>query len=375
MRIRLFAFAAALAFAAMSVPAAFAAPTPRLRIIATTFPLYDWTRQVLGSQASNVKLTQLQDNGVDLHSFQPTVKDIAALSQCDLFLHVGGESDQWVEGALRSPRNPKRIVLNLLRELGDAAREEVPLEGMEAHHHHHDHHGDVHEGHHHEKEHGEHHRHHEKEHEGHRHEKEHGEHHHHDEDDHDDDDHDEEEKEIDEHIWLSLRCASRLCHAIADRLAKLDPPHAEEYRTNCKNYVAALAALDAQYAALVKAAPSRTLLFADRFPFRYLAEDYGLTCFAAFSGCSAETEASFKTIVFLAQKVDELRLPAVLVLEGRRHKIAETVVKTAKSRDVKILTMDSLQSATSRDMAKGKTYLNTMTQNLAVLKTALGTSN
>lgn len=148
-----------------------------------------------------------------------------------------------------------------------------------------------------------------------------------------------------------------------------------EYRANCKTYVAKLAQLDARYVKTVGKASQKNLLFADRFPFRYLAEDYGLTCFAAFSGCSAETEASFKTIAFLAGKVDELKLPAVLVLENRQHKIAETVVKTAKSKGVKIIVVDSLQSSTSRDVAAGKTYLGAMEKNLAAIREALGISD
>ena len=133
--------------------------------------------------------------------------------------------------------------------------------------------------------------------------------------------------------------------------------------------------MDGRYAAMVKSAPQKNLLFGDRFPFRYLADDYGLHCFAAFSGCSAETEASFKTIAFLAGKVDELKLPAVVVLENRHHKIAETVVKTAKSKGVKIIAVDSLQSSTSRDAAKGKTYLGAMEKNLTAFRTALGISD
>ena len=337
----------------------FAAPTPRLRIVATTFPLYDWTRQILGKQVDAVELVQLQDNGVDLHNFQPTVRDIARVSQCDLFLYVGGESDGWVEKALRSPKNSRRVALNLIKELGDAVQEEEPMEGMEEHEHHHEH-GEQHHGakdeHGHEAK-GEHH--HEAKDE---HAHEHGEHH----------DHDEDEHEVDEHVWLSLRCAASLCKAIAARLTELDKEHGAEYQANCRAYVEKLVALDRRYKEAVAGSPLKTLLFADRFPFRYMAKDYGLTCYAAFSGCSAETEASFKTIAFLAGKVNECKLPVVLVLEDRWHKIAETVVRTSKAKNVRIFPMDSLQAATSRDAAKGKSYLDAMEKNLAVLKTALG---
>lgn len=362
MKVRMFAFAAVMAVLCLTAESVFAAQAPRLRVITTTFPLYDWTRQILGKQLNDVELIQLQDNGVDLHNFQPSVRDIARIAQCDLFVFVGGESDGWAETALRSQRNPRRIAVNLLKELGDAAREEEHLEGMEEHDHHHDAKHDH--DHDHDKKHD--HDHGKKHDHDHDHDKKHDHDHHHDDDD---------EHELDEHVWLSLRCAARLCQTITAKLAQLDPAHAAEYQANCKAYVAKLAALDGRYAAMVKSAPRKTLLFGDRFPFRYLAEDYGLTCFAAFSGCSAETEASFKTIAFLAGKVDELKLPAVVVLENRHHKIAETVVKTAKSKGVRIIAVDSLQSSTSRDAAKGKTYLGAMEKNLTAVRTALGISD
>lgn len=361
MKVRMFAFAAVMAVLCLTANSVFAAQAPRLRVITTTFPLYDWTRQILGKQLKDVELIQLQDNGVDLHNFQPSVRDIARIAQCDLFVFVGGESDEWAEKALRSQRNPRRIAVNLLTELGDAAREEAHLEGMEEHDH--DHHHDAKHDQDHDKKHD---LDHDKKHD---HDQDHGKKAEHDHD------HDEEEHELDEHVWLSLRCASRLCQAIAAKLAQLDPAHAAEYQANCKAYVAKLAALDRRYAAMVKSAPQKNLLFGDRFPFRYLADDYGLHCFAAFSGCSAETEASFKTIAFLAGKVDELKLPAVMVLENRHHKIAETVVKTAKSKGVKIITVDSLQSSTSRDAAQGKTYLSVMDNNLVAFRVALGVSD
>ena len=317
-----------------------AAPIPRLRIIATTFPIYDWTRQVLGSQLENVELIQLQDNGVDLHNFQPTVQDMARISQCDLFIYVGGESDEWAEKALRVSGNARRLTLNMVKELGKAVQEEEALEGMEEKHHHHG--------------------------------KEEKHHHHGKEEHHDDDD---EEHEIDEHIWLSLRCAATCVKAIANKLAELDRELSAEYLENCQAYVAKLQALDRLYKDELGASPLKTLLFADRFPFRYMARDYGLKCYAAFSGCSAETEASFKTIAFLAGKVNECKLPAVIVLEKGNHKIADTVKRTSKNKGLMILEMDSLQSAVSSDASRGKSYLGAMEKNLSVLKTALGRGN
>jgi zinc transport system substrate-binding protein len=192
--------------------------------------------------------------------------------------------------------------------------------------------------------------------------------HDHDEDDNHDEDHDEHE--IDEHVWLSLRHAATLVKAIAAELAVVDPANAATYSANAAAYCKRLAALDRDYAAAVKGAKRKTILVADRFPFRYLADDYGLTYYAAFAGCSAESEASFKTVAFLAKKVDELNLPVILVIEGVQHKIAETVRRTAKAGTQRILALDSLQS-TGGEAAKTTRYLDVMTKNLQVLKAAL----
>ncbi len=188
--------------------------------------------------------------------------------------------------------------------------------------------------------------------------------HHHDHDE-------EEEEETDEHVWLSLRNAEKLVQVIANTMSELDIANAETYQTNAAAYIAKLAALDAEYARIVEDASVKTLLFGDRFPFRYLVDDYGLNYYAAFSGCSAETEASFSTIAFLAQKVNELDLPAVLTIERPVQKIAETVAAASDHKDAKILTMDSLQSTTAQQIADGVTYLSVMETNLDVLKDAL----
>ena len=335
-----------------------AAAPPRLRIVVTTYPLYDWTRQILGRQIDSVELIQLQNSGVDLHSFQPSAQDIARIAKCDLFVYVGGASDAWTKAALRAGANPRRVALDLVKTLGKDVREEAHLEGMEPHHHHHHEDEDEDEHHHHDEDEDE----------------DEDEHHHHGEDEDEDEHHHhgEDELELDEHVWLSLRFAARLCQSLADRLAQLDAPHAAEYQANCRAFVTQLKELDRRYAAAVSAAPLKTLLFADRFPFRYLMDDYGLTCFAAFSGCSAETEASFKTIAFLSEKVKRLQLPAVLVLEGSNRKIAGTVVKTSGRRDVKILTMDSLQAPPAKGAAQRPRYLQAMENNLKTLRQALG---
>ena len=325
--------------------AAGAEASDRLQIVATIFPEYDWVRTILGKNPADAELTLLLDDGVDLHSYQPTVEDMLKITNCDLFIYVGGESDEWVEDALRNAANKNMVVLNLLDMLGDAVKEEEVVEGMqeEDHDHHHD-----------EDDHDE------------------EDEHHDDEDDHDEEHHhDEDEAEYDEHVWLSLRNASVLCGGIADALCSLDPENADYYRKNTAEYQEKLAKLDDAYQKAVSEASLHTVLFGDRFPFRYLTDDYGLDYYAAFVGCSAETEASFETIIFLTKKVDELSLHTVLTIEGRDHRIAKTIVENTASKDQQILTMDSMQGETAQDIAAGVTYISVMQLNLEVLRDAL----
>ena len=172
-------------------------------------------------------------------------------------------------------------------------------------------------------------------------------------------------------MWLSLRNAQKLVKALAVALGEADPANAEAYAANANAYAGKLEALDAGYAAVREAADYDTVLFGDRFPFRYMVDDYGLNYYAAFSGCSPESEASFESIVFLAGKVDEFGLSTVLTIEGDNHRIAETIVGNTQAKDAKVLAMDSLQSTTAEDVAGGITYLSVMEANLEVLKQAL----
>ena len=307
----------------------------RLRVVTTIFPEYDWVREILGDKADNAEVTMLLDNGADLHNYQPTADDIVKISECDLFIYVGGESDDWVDDALKNAANKNMKVINLLEALGDSVKTEEVVEGMQEEEHDHDHE---------------------------------------DADEHDDaKEHDhEEEAEYDEHVWLSLKNAQTLCSAFSAVLQQIDPDNKDTYAANASAYIKKLSALDADYQAAVDAAARKTVLFGDRFPFRYLAEDYGLRYYAAFAGCSAESEASFETISFLAGKVDELNLPCVLTIEGVQHKIAETIVRNTAAKNQKVLMMDSMQSTTSKDAANGTTYLSVMERNLSVLKEALG---
>lgn len=294
-------------------------------VVTTTFPIYDWAREIVDT--NRVELVLLQQSGADLHSYSPTADDIRKIATCDLFIYNGGESDGWVERALAQKMNPRRRTLNLVEALGDAAKEEKTVEGME-HDHGHDH--DHHQGH----------------------------------------DHGHEEHELDEHVWLSLRSATTLVKAMADEFALADPANADSYRNSASAYAGRLSELDGEYARMAASAKRKTILVADRFPFRYLADDYGLEYFAAFAGCSAESEASFKTVMFLAKKVKELDLPAILVTESGNRKIADTVKRTSGKGGLKTLVLDSLQSVTG-DKARSLRYIDAMKRNLEVLGEAL----
>ena len=286
----------------------------KYKIIATIFPVYDWVKNIT-KDAENVEVSLLVQSGVDMHSFQPTAEDIVSISGCDMFIYVGGESDNWVNDALKTAVNKDLTAVNLLEALGSDAKEEEVVEGMEAE------------------------------------EKEES----------------EDEVEYDEHVWLSLKNAQSLCKTISGKLSEKNPANKAVYEKNTENYLSSLGTLDGKYAEAVKNAKNDTLIFADRFPFRYLTDDYNLKYYAAFTGCSAESEASFKTLVFLADKLDSLHLNKLITIDGSDQKIAKAVIDTAKTKDVAILSLNSMQSAPG----EGDTFLSVMESNLGVLTQAL----
>ncbi|MCR5107175.1 MAG: metal ABC transporter substrate-binding protein [Lachnospiraceae bacterium] len=350
----------------------------KLQIVTTIFPEYDWVMNVLGDNPAGAEVTMLLDNGVDLHSYQPTADDILKIAGCDLFIYVGGESDGWVDDALHEAVNKDMKVLNLMEIMGDSAKAEELVEGMQESEHDHDHdhdHEEEAEEHDHEEGEAEEHEHEEGEAEEHEHVEGEREEHDHEEGEAEEHEHDHEheegEVEYDEHVWLSLKNAAVFTEKISEAIAAIDPDNAGVYEANSKEYTEKLMALDEEYTDVVTDAKKDTVLFGDRFPFRYLTDDYGLTYYAAFIGCSAETEASFETVTFLANKVDELSLNAVMTIEGNDHRIAETVVENTQNKDQKILTLDSMQATTSEDVANGAKYYDIMKNNLAVLKEAL----
>ena len=291
----------------------------RLKVVTTIFPEYDWVREIVGDKLADIDLTLLLDNGVDMHSFQPTAQDIIKISTCDVFVFVGGESDEWVKDAFKESNKDMQVV-NLMELIsGDLVEEEI-VEGMQA----------------------------------------------------EEEDGEEEESEYDEHVWLSLRNAQLIVSGIADAMGKADPANADTYKTNAEAYNNRLKELDGRYADAVANGAKDTVLFGDKFPFRYLTDDYKLNYYAAFAGCSAETEASFETVVFLSGKIDELGLKTVLVIENADHAIAQTIIDNTATKDQEILVMDSMQATTTADSAKGVTYISVMEKNLEVLEKALG---
>lgn len=302
----------------------------KIQIVATIFPAYDWTKNILGLNPSEATLAMLLGNGVDMHSFQPSVDDIVKISSADLFIYVGGESDKWVGGALKNAVNKNMKVINLLDVLKTSVKEEELVEGMQ--------------------------------------EEEHG---HGDEDGH----HHDDETEYDEHVWLSLKNVMKVCRAISSALQEIDMEHKDVYAAAADSYIEKLSALDADYENAVKTAKRSVVLFADRFPFRYLADDYGLEYYAAFAGCSAESEASFETVRFLARKVDALNLPYILTIEGNAggasNKLAETVLSSTENKSAEIAAMDSMQATSFDDVKNGASYIGIMEKNLSVLKEAL----
>ena len=293
--------------------------TTKLKIVATTFPQYDWIREIIGKDNTNVDLQLLMKNGGDLHSYQPTAGDIANIADANLFVYVGGESDEWVDDALKEKTNKDMKVVNMMQTLGDDIDEEE--EGLEK----------------------------------------------------ESEDHDHEEIEYDEHVWLSLKRAQKIVKAIADELGELDSTNAKKYQENAEAYIAKLAALDKSYESTVNTVKNKTWIFADRMPFHYLAKDYGITTYAAFNGCSTETNASFNTIVSLAKYADELGIKHIMTIEGSDKKLAKAVIENTTDKNQDILTLNSLQSVSQSDIDKGLTYYGAMEENLKVLAQSFNT--
>lgn len=341
-----------------------AAGGKRLQVVTTIFPQYDFARQIAGDCAD---VTMLLKPGEEVHSYEPTPQDIKLIQNSDLFIYTGGENDVWVENILASlsekEQGPRTVRLVDLVE----TYEEEHLEGMMPEKGAHDH----------ESEHDHEHESEEAEEAGHDHVLEKAEvtaaHTH-------------AHAEADEHVWTSPENCVTLVGKLTEEFCGLDPANAEYYQKNGSACREAFEELDAQYREMAASAQRRTILFGDRFPFRYLAEELGLTCYAAFSGCSAESEPSAATIAFLIDKTAEEKLPVVFKIEFSNGNIARAVSEAAQAKmekeaagqgsglsRVQVLQLHSCHNVTRDEFEAGETCLSLMTKNLEALRTALGT--
>lgn len=308
----------------------------KIQVLCTDFPQYDWARNIIG-RTDKIELSMLFKNGADAHSYQPSANDIIRITHSELLIYNGGASDKSIEDILDSSAQ-KTDRFSCMNIVSDSILNEDDLHIEHEHEHDHEH--------------------------EHQHSHE---HHHNDGESADNEDYDES----DEHIWLSIKRVQRICAALGEKFAQIDPDNAETYRSNANIYCMILDALDGEYTQTVNSAKKNDIIVADRFPFLYLAKDYGLNCHAAFPGCSAETEASFKTVVSLANELDELNLSYIVTTDNPTSETASAVIKASGRTDVQTVTLNSLQGVTDNDISNGLTYISAMTQNLDVLKRVL----
>lgn len=292
----------------------------KIKIVTTIYPEYDWIKNIIKGKEDLFSIKMLMTSGIDLHNFQPSAKDILDVGKADLFVYVGGESDKWVEGVLNQAVNKKLKAINLMEMLKGSIKVEEFKEGMQE-------------------------------------EEEEGE--------------ESEEVEYDEHVWLSLRNAANITTELSKEIIQLDPSNKEVYEANTREYLINLKNLDFEFGEAVADADRWVVIFGDRFPFRYLFDDYSIDYYAAFKGCSAETEASFKTIKYLADKLSEENLPYVLKIEKSNDKIAKAIIDNSTNKKTKIETMYSIQAVTDKEIKQGNSYISYMQKNLEVLKKVL----
>ena len=283
----------------------------KLKVIATIFPQYDFVRAVAGDK---VDLKMLLSPGVESHGFEPTLQDISDIEKSDLFIYVGGESDEWVNNVLSTVNSSSLKTISLVDTVNTLKEEEV--EGMEE----------------------------------------------------DENGHEEDEHEVDEHVWTSPANAIKIVNKICDTLCELDAENSEYYRSNASEYVKNLEKIDDDFLEVVKNARVKTLVFAERFPFRYLTEQYGLKYYAAFKGCSSNFEPSLATINFLAQKVKDENLSMVLYTEFSNGSVADAICNMTGSTKAEL---HSCHNVSKEDFNNGVTYLELMERNVEVLREAL----
>ena len=292
----------------------------RLRVVCTLFPYYDFVRQIGGDA---VDVTLLVPAGRETHSFEPTPRDVIRISEADVFLYNGGESEAWVDDILSAAGENIVVTLPLMPQVSALAEEWA--EGMEGAHDDHDH-------------------------------------------DHDGHGHDSDEIEYDEHVWTSPVLAKTLCRAICDALCQADPEHRDGYQARLADYLAQLDDLDEAFRDVVAAGQRRLLVFGDRFPLLYFCKEYGLDYRAAFHGCASDTEPSLATLKYLIDKVEDEDIPVVYTIELSSQKVAQAIAEITGAR---VLTFQSCQTVSRRDMEAGATYLSLMERNVEALKEGL----
>ncbi|MGN0734617.1 MAG: metal ABC transporter substrate-binding protein [Anaerovoracaceae bacterium] len=308
--------------------------TEGVTILTADFAEYDWVREILGDNPSGISLERLNESGQDMHSYQPSVKDMVKISDCSLLVYAGGESEFWIDEAAESSDKSPESILSLMEILAHDSELSEKYKGTAGVHDH--------------------------EHE-----------HHHDEGE---DEHDHYE-EYDEHMWLSLKAAPVFIEKITEAICALDPVNSAYYEKNSRNYIEKINALDGEYEKVTAVAREKGeafILVADRFPFIYLTEDYQLSHMAAFPGCSAETEASFATILDLSDAIDIHSPGGILVLKKSDTALAQTVIKNSSLKELPVLRLDDMQSVTADDVDAGCSYLSVMAENLTALETAFG---
>lgn len=298
-------------------------------IVCSSALVCDWVLNVLGEDAGSYDVVVLGARGSDIHSYEPTVRDIARIARATLFVRIGGESEDWAGEVLKSADNPHLTELALCETLGDAlCSDQDKQEQHEGHEQQHEPIADVHSSH-----------------EGHEH-------------------------HLDEHIWFSFEYVVHSIESIAGTLTHIKPEMAELYKNNAASYIGKIRKLEGEYKALAENAECKNIVVCDRFPYLYLCEFMGLGYSAAFDGCSAESEASFSVVSRLAKKIDERQLSYVIKTESSDGAIARAVISATTNKNAKILTLDSMQSLSADDIGQ-KSYLGMLESNLEVLRVAL----
>lgn len=287
----------------------------KISIVCTNFPEYDFARQIAGDKAD---VTMLLKPGAESHTYEPSPEDIKKIQDCDLFVYVGGDSDEWVEDVLDSVDKSEVTVFRLMDQVKTV--EEVTVEGMEP------------------------------------------------EDEEESAESGEDEPEMDEHVWTSPKNAATIVKNMAKAMEKLDGKNKSTYEKNADAYVEKINKLDEEFREVVKNGKRKEIIVADRFPFRYFCEEYGLKYYAAFPGCSTDTQPSAKTVAFLTDKVKEDRIPVVFHIELSNEEMSKSIAEAtgAKSR-----LLNAVHNVSDEDFRNGATYVSLMEHNVEVLKEAL----